>query len=79
MADPHRVLRRRRGPVQLALGVVLVVLVLVVEALILQAYANVNRTTAIFGEQSYLNSSLVNAPARGAAPRERDRGPADHR
>jgi EAL domain-containing protein (putative c-di-GMP-specific phosphodiesterase class I)/PAS domain-containing protein len=40
---------------------VLVVLILVVELLIFQAYANVNRTTAIFGQQSFLNSSLVNA------------------
>jgi hypothetical protein len=61
MADPHRVLRRRRGPLQLALGVVLVALIVVVEMLIFRAYANVNRTTAIFGEQSYLNSTLVNA------------------
>jgi hypothetical protein len=60
MADPHRVLRRRRGPVQLALGVVLVVLVLVVEALILQAYANVNRTTAIFSHESFVAGNLVN-------------------
>src|SRR5919112_1826892 len=59
MADPHRVLRRRLGPLQLALGVMLVVLVLVVEALILQAYSNVNRTTVIFSEQSFLNSTLV--------------------
>jgi diguanylate cyclase (GGDEF)-like protein/PAS domain S-box-containing protein len=60
-ADPVRVLRRRRSPLQLALGGVLVALILVVEVLILQAYANVNRTTAIFGEQSFLNSTLVNA------------------
>ena len=59
--DPSRVLRRRRSPLVLALGGVLVTLVLVVEVLIFQAYANVNRTTAIFGEQSFLNSSLVNA------------------
>ena len=59
--DPGRVLRRRRSPLQLALGGVLVVLILVVEVMILQAYANVNRTTAIFGEQSFLNSTLVNA------------------
>ena len=52
MADPHRVLRRRRGPLQLALGGVLVALIVVVEVLTFQAYANVNRTTAIFGEQS---------------------------
>jgi hypothetical protein len=48
--DPARVLRRRRSPLLLALGGVLVALVVVVEALILQAYANVNRTTAVFGE-----------------------------
>ena len=59
--DPARVLRRRRSPLVFALGGVLVTLVLVVEVLIFQAYANVNRTTAIFGEQSFLNSSLVNA------------------
>jgi diguanylate cyclase (GGDEF)-like protein/PAS domain S-box-containing protein len=59
--DPARVLRRRRSPLVLALGGVLVALVLVVEVLILQAYANVNRTTAIFGKQSFLNSTLVNA------------------
>jgi hypothetical protein len=46
-ADPGRVLRRRRGPLQLALGGVLVALILVVEVLILQAYVNINRTTAI--------------------------------
>jgi hypothetical protein len=40
---------------------VLVALIVVVEMLIFRAYANVNRTTAIFGEQSYLNSTLVNA------------------
>jgi diguanylate cyclase (GGDEF)-like protein/PAS domain S-box-containing protein len=59
--DDQRVLRRRRGPLQLALGGVLVVLVLVVEVLIVQAYANVNRTTAISGQQSFLNTNLVNA------------------
>jgi PAS domain S-box-containing protein len=59
--DSARVLRRRRSPLVFALGGVLVALVLVVEVLIFQAYANVNRTTAIFGEQSFLNSSLVNA------------------
>ena len=61
MPDPARVLRRRRSPLVLALGGALVALVLVVEVLIFQAYANVNRTTAIFGEQSFLNSTLVNA------------------
>jgi hypothetical protein len=40
---------------------VLVVLILVVELLILRAYANVNRTTAIFGQATFLNSNLVNA------------------
>ena len=58
--DPGRVLRRRRGPLQLALGGVLVVLILVVEVLILQAYVNINRTTAIFGQQSYVTGTLVN-------------------
>ena len=38
----------------------LVALVVVVEVLILQAYANVNRTTAIFGQQSYVTGALVN-------------------
>jgi diguanylate cyclase (GGDEF)-like protein/PAS domain S-box-containing protein len=61
VVDQQLVLRRRRGPVQLALGGVLVVLVLVVEVLIFNAYANVKRTTVIFREQSFLNSSLVNA------------------
>jgi len=61
MADPHRVLRRRRSPLALALGAVLVALVVVVELLIFDAYANVNRTTVIFREQSFLNSTLVNA------------------
>ena len=37
MADQHLVLRRRRSPLQMALGGVLVVLILVVEMLILQA------------------------------------------
>ena len=53
-------LRRPRSPLQLALGGVLVVLIMVVEVLILQAYANVNRTTAIFGQQSYVTGNLVN-------------------
>jgi diguanylate cyclase (GGDEF)-like protein/PAS domain S-box-containing protein len=39
---------------------VLVVLILVVEVLILQAYVNINRTTAIFGQQSYVTGALVN-------------------
>ncbi|HJW59185.1 MAG TPA: hypothetical protein VJ931_06080, partial [Actinomycetota bacterium] len=38
----------------------LVVLILVVEVLILQAYVNINRTTAIFGQQSYVTGALVN-------------------
>jgi diguanylate cyclase (GGDEF)-like protein/PAS domain S-box-containing protein len=59
--DPARVLRRRRSPLTLALGGVLVALVVVVELLIFGAYADVNRTTAIFSEQSFLNSSLINA------------------
>jgi diguanylate cyclase (GGDEF)-like protein/PAS domain S-box-containing protein len=58
--DPGRVLRRRRGPLQLALGGVLVALVLVVEGLILQAYVDVNRTTKTFSEQSYVTGVLVN-------------------
>jgi hypothetical protein len=39
---------------------VLVVLILVVEVLILQAYVNINRTTAIFGQESYVTGALVN-------------------
>jgi hypothetical protein len=39
---------------------VLVVLILVVEVLILQAYVNINRTTAIFGQQSFVTGALVN-------------------
>ena len=54
MPDPARVLRRRRSPLALALGAVRVALVVVVEVLIFDAYANVNRTTAIFREQSFL-------------------------
>jgi diguanylate cyclase (GGDEF)-like protein/PAS domain S-box-containing protein len=53
-------LHRRPGPFQLALGGVLVVLILVVEVLILQAYVNINRTTAIFGQESYVTGALVN-------------------
>jgi len=60
MADQHLVLRRRRGPLQMALGGVLVVLILVVELLILQAYANVSRSTAIFGQVTFLTGNLVN-------------------
>ena len=59
--DDQRVLRRRRGPLQLALGGVLVVLVLVVEVLIFQAYGNVNRTTVIFSTRSYVAGFLINA------------------
>lgn len=51
--DPAGVLRRRRSPLVLALGGVLVALVLVVEVLIFQAYANVNRSTDIFGRVTY--------------------------
>jgi PAS domain-containing protein len=40
---------------------VLVVLILVVELLILRAYANVNRTTAVFGQTTFLVGNLVNA------------------
>ena len=58
--DPARVLRRRRSPLVFALGGVLVALIVVVEVLILQAYANVNRTTAIFGQESYVTGNLVN-------------------
>jgi hypothetical protein len=39
---------------------VLVVLILVVEALILQAYVNISRTTAIFKDESYVAGALVN-------------------
>ena len=60
-ADPTRVLRRRRSPLTFALGAVLVALVVVVELLIFDAYANVNRTTVIFSEQAFLNTTLVNA------------------
>src|SRR4029450_11052507 len=35
-------------------------LILLVEALILQAYVNINRTTAILGQQSYVTGALVN-------------------
>ena len=58
--DPGRVLRRRRGPLQFALGGVLVVLILVVEVLILQAYVNVQRSTAMFGQVTFLTGNLVN-------------------
>jgi hypothetical protein len=58
--DPARVLRRRRSPLVLALGGVLVALILVVEVLIFQAYANVNRSTAIFGRSTFLTGNLVN-------------------
>jgi PAS domain-containing protein len=59
-ADPGRVLRRRRGPLQLALVGVLITLIIVVELLILRAYANVSRTTAIFGQVTFLTGNLVN-------------------
>jgi diguanylate cyclase (GGDEF)-like protein/PAS domain S-box-containing protein len=58
--DPGRVLRRRRSPLQFALGGVLVVLILVVELLILQAYVNVKRSTAMFGQVTFLTGNLVN-------------------
>ena len=58
--DPARVLRRRRSPLVFALGGVLVGLMLVVEVLILQAYVSVNRTTAIFSQESYVTGNLVN-------------------
>ena len=38
----------------------LVVLILVVEAPILQAYVNISRTTAIFRDESYVAGALVN-------------------
>jgi diguanylate cyclase (GGDEF)-like protein/PAS domain S-box-containing protein len=58
--DPAGVLRRRHSPLVLALGGVLVALVLVVEVLIFQAYANVNRSTDIFGRVTYLTGNLIN-------------------
>lgn len=64
--DDQRVFRRRRGPLQLALGGVLVVLALVVEVLIFQAYGNVNRTTVIFSTRSYVAGFLVNAQREAA-------------
>jgi diguanylate cyclase (GGDEF)-like protein/PAS domain S-box-containing protein len=59
--DPGRVLRRRSSPLQLALVGVLVALVLVVEILILRAYADVSRTTTIFGRATFLTGNLINA------------------
>jgi PAS domain-containing protein len=59
-ADPGRVLRRRRGPLQLALVGALITLIIVVELLILRAYVNVSRTTAIFGQVSFVTGNLVN-------------------
>jgi len=58
--DPGRVLRRRRSPLQLALGGTLIVLILAVEALILRAYVDVSRTTVIFGRVTFLTGNLVN-------------------
>ena len=58
--NPGRVLRRRRSPLQLALGGTLIVLILVVEALILRAYVEVSRSTDIFRQTSYLDGFLVN-------------------
>src|SRR5215218_3178836 len=71
MSDPHRVLRRRRGPVQLALGVVLV---LVVEALLLNVKIEELPTTrnlrgaqirrALLGNQLYQLESLSGGDAQ---------------
>ena len=58
--DPGRILRRRRSPLQLALGGTLIVLILVVELLILQAYVNVSRSTEIFRQVIFLTGNLVN-------------------
>jgi diguanylate cyclase (GGDEF)-like protein/PAS domain S-box-containing protein len=58
--DPGRVLRRRRSPLQLALGGTLIALILVVEALILRAYVEVSRSTDIFRQVSYKTGFLVN-------------------
>ena len=58
--DPGRVLRRRRSPLQLALGGTLIALILVVEALILRAYVDVSRSTDIFRQVSYKTGFLVN-------------------
>ena len=44
----------------------LVALIVVVEALILQAYGNVNRTTVIFSTRSYVAGFLVNAQREAA-------------
>ena len=44
----------------------LVTLIVVVEALILQAYGNVNRTTVIFSTRSYVAGFLVNAQREAA-------------
>jgi hypothetical protein len=62
--DPGRVLRRRRGPLQFILGGVLVALILVVEVLILQAYVNVNRSTAMFGHVTFLTGTWSTSSAR---------------
>jgi diguanylate cyclase (GGDEF)-like protein/PAS domain S-box-containing protein len=58
--NPGHVLRRRRSPLQLALGGTLIVLILVVEALILRAYVEVSRSTEIFRPVSFLTGALVN-------------------
>jgi EAL domain-containing protein (putative c-di-GMP-specific phosphodiesterase class I) len=57
-------LRGRRSPPQGK-----VVLILVVELLILQAYANVKRSTAMFGKVTFLTGTLVNVQ-REALPLE---------
>jgi diguanylate cyclase (GGDEF)-like protein/PAS domain S-box-containing protein len=59
VVDPG-VLRRRRSPLQLALGGTLIVLILVVEALILRAYVDVSRSTEIFRHVTFLTGALVN-------------------
>jgi diguanylate cyclase (GGDEF)-like protein/PAS domain S-box-containing protein len=58
--DPGRVLRRRRSPLQLALGGTLIALILVVEVLILRAYVEVSRSTEIFRQVTFLTGALVN-------------------
>src|SRR6266545_4786347 len=60
MAVLRRLGRLRRSPLQLALGGTLIALILVVELLILRAYVDVSRTTAIFGRVTFLTGNLVN-------------------
>src|SRR6266508_1211700 len=57
--DPGRVLRRRRSPLQLALGGTLIALILVVEVLIVRAYVEVSRSTEIFRHESALLNAKV--------------------